>query len=360
LFGTVIPTTSGHGASAPAPTAAVARTTTIVLIVLALAAPFVLYPIFLMKALCYALFAAGFGLLIGYAGLMSFGHAAFFGGAAYVTAYTIKMWGLTPELGILAGTAVAALLGLSVGWLAIRRQGMYFAMITFSLAMIVYFYAVQAPWTQGEDGIQAVPRGHLFGLIDLNTGYNLYYFVLAVFLIGYALIHRIIHSPFGKVMKAIRENETRAISLGYRVNQYKLIVFVLSAALSGVAGSTKTIVFQLASLTDVNWSISGLVVLMAIVGGIGTKLGPVVGAFLIVAMENYLAEAGSWVIIIQGIIFTLCVLTFRRGIVGEILHLLARAREPGTIRPLRPPPSAQSQAGAETAPALARLGERVA
>ncbi len=287
------------------------------------------------------------GLLIGYAGLMSFGHAAFFGSAAYVTAYTVKMWGFTPELGILAGGGVSALLGLVVGWLAIRRQGMYFTMITFSLAMVVYFYAVQTPWTEGEDGIQAVPRGHLFGLIDLGPTINLYYFVLAVFLLGYAAIHRVIHSPFGQIMKALRANEPRAISLGYHANRYKLIVFILSAALSGVAGGTKALVFQLASLTDVHWSISGLVVLMAIVGGIGTKLGPVVGAFVIVAMENYLAEAGSWVIIIQGIIFTLCVLTFRRGIVGETLHLIALWRSRAGTRPAsaKPAPAATAQIG---------------
>jgi branched-chain amino acid transport system permease protein len=324
LFGTEMPAGAGHAVSVPATPPAVARATTVVLLALAVVAPFVLYPIFLMKALCYGLFAIAFGLLIGYAGLMSFGHAAFFGGAAYVTAYTVKMWGFPTELGILAGGAVGALLGLIVGGLAIRRRGMYFAMITFSLAMIVYFYAVQAPWTQGEDGIQNVPRGHALGLIDLNPSLNLYYFVLAIFLIGYAILHRIIHSPFGQIMKAIRENETRAISLGYRVNQYRLVVFVISAALAGVAGVTKTIVFQLATLSDVGWHISGLVVLMAIVGGIGTKLGPVVGAFIIVAMDNYLAEAGSWVIVIQGIIFTLCVLAFRRGIVGELLHLLHR------------------------------------
>jgi branched-chain amino acid transport system permease protein len=326
LFGTEMPAGAGHAVSVPLAPRTVARAVTVALLALAIAAPFVLYPIFLMKALCYGLFAAAFGLLIGYAGLMSFGHAAFFGSAAYVTAYTVKHWGLPPELGILAGGAIGALLGLIVGGLAIRRRGMYFAMITFSLAMIVYFYAVQAPWTEGEDGIQNVPRGYFLGFIDLNDSLNLYYFVLAVFLLGYAALHRIIHSPFGQIMKAIRENETRAISLGYRVNQYRLMVFVLSATLAGVAGGTKAIVFQLATLTDVGWHISGLVVLMAIVGGIGTKLGPVVGAFLIVAMENYLAEAGSWVIVIQGIIFTLCVLTFRRGIVGEALHLLNRWR----------------------------------
>ncbi len=333
LFGTEMPAGAGHAVNVPAPPRALARATTLLLLALALVAPFVLYPIFLMKALCYGLFAIAFGLLIGYAGLMSFGHAAFFGAAAYTTAYTVKAWGFPTELGILAGGAVGALLGLIVGALAIRRRGMYFAMITFSLAMIVYFYAVQAPWTQGEDGIQNIPRGHFLGLVDLNSSLNLYYFVLAIFLIGYAILYRIIHSPFGQIMKAIRENETRAISLGYRVNQYRLLVFVISAALSGVAGSTKTIVFQLATLSDVGWYISGLVVLMAIVGGIGTKLGPAVGAFIIVAMDNYLAEAGSWVIVIQGVIFTLCVLAFRRGIVGEALHFLHWAR-PRAAAPL--------------------------
>jgi branched-chain amino acid transport system permease protein len=318
----------------------------IALLALAIAAPFILYPIFLMKALCYGLFAIAFGLLIGYAGLMSFGHAAFFGAAAYVTAYTVKMWGFPTELGILAGGAVGALLGLIVGALAIRRRGMYFAMITFSLAMIVYFYAVQAPWTEGEDGIQNVPRGRFLGLVDLNSSLNLYYFVLAIFLAGYAILHRIIHSPFGQIMKAIRENETRAISLGYRVNQYRLLVFVISAALAGVAGSTKAIVFQLATLSDVGWHVSGLVVLMAIVGGIGTKLGPVVGAFIIVAMDNYLAESGSWVIVIQGIIFTLCVLAFRRGIVGEALHLLHRLR-PLDAAPARLVPAPLARTSAE-------------
>jgi branched-chain amino acid transport system permease protein len=324
LFGTEMPAGAGHAVSVPAPPRALARATTLALLALALVAPFVLYPIFLMKALCYALFALAFGLLIGYAGLMSFGHAAFFGGAAYVTAYTVKAWGFPTELGILAGGLVGGLLGLIVGGLAIRRRGMYFAMITFSLSMIVYFYAVQAPWTEGEDGIQNVPRGRFLGIVDLNDSLNLYYFVLAIFLAGYAFMHRVIHSPFGQILKAIRENETRAVSLGYRVNQYRLAIFVISAALAGVAGGTKTIVFQLATLSDVGWHISGLVVLMTIVGGIGTKLGPIVGAFLIVAMDNYLAEAGSWVIVIQGIIFTLCVLAFRRGIVGETLHALHR------------------------------------
>jgi branched-chain amino acid transport system permease protein len=292
-------------------------------------APALIYPLFLMKVMCFALFACAFNLLIGYGGLLSFGHAMFFGFAGYIAAHSAKVWGFNPEFAILAAVAGAALLGLAAGLIAIRRQGIYFAMITLALAQMVYFFCVQAPFTGGEDGIQAVPRGMLFGLIDLRQVFTMYVLVFAIFLGGFLLIYRVIHSPFGQVLKAIRENETRAISLGYRVNQYRLLVFVISAALSGVAGSTKAIVFQLASLTDVGWTISGLVVLMAIVGGIGTKLGPVVGAFLIVAMENYLAEAGSWVIIIQGIIFTLCVLAFRRGIVGEALHLLSRWKPRG-------------------------------
>src|SRR6266446_3758801 len=297
---------------------------TVVLLALAVAAPFVLYPVFLMKALCFALFACAFNLLIGYVGLLSFGHAAYFGAAGYVTAHSAKVWGLPPELAILMGTAASALLGIVFGGLAIRRQGIYFAMVTLALAQMLFFYALQAPFTHGEDGIQAVPRGYLFGVIDLNQPLVMYYFVLAIFLIGFAVIHRTIHSPFGQVMKAIRENEPRAISLGYKTDQYKLVAFVLSAALAGLAGGTKSIVFQLASLTDVTWQMSGEVVLMTLLGGLGTVLGPVVGAFIVIAMENYLAQYGSWVTIIQGVIFVLCVLTFRRGIVGEIQHLLRK------------------------------------
>src|SRR5689334_368041 len=293
------------------------RITGLVLLALAVVGPFLLYPVFLMKALCFALFACAFNLLIGFVGLLSFGHAAFFGSASYITAHTVKVWGLSPELGILAGTAVAAMLGLAVGWLAIRRQGIYFAMVTLALAQMVYFFCLQAKFTGGEDGIQAVPRGHLFGLIDLNDSMTMYYFVLACFLIGFFIIQRTIHSPFGQVLKAIRENEPRAISLGYKTDQYKLIAFVLSATLAGFAGSTKSLVFQLASLTDVHWSMSGEVVLMTLVGGLGTVLGPVVGAFILITMENYLAQYGSWVTIIQGVIFVLCVLTFRKGVVGE-------------------------------------------
>ena len=300
---------------------------TLALLALGLAAPFFLYPVFLMKALCFALFACAFNLLIGYAGLLSFGHAAFMGSAAYITAHTVKHWGLTPELGILAGTAVAAVLGAAFGWLAIRRQGIYFAMVTLALAQMVFFFALEARFTGGEDGIQAVPRGHLFGLIDLGHPLTMYYFVLAVFLIGFAIIYRTIHSPFGQVLKAIRENEPRAISLGYKTDQYKLLAFILSATLAGLAGSTKSLVFQLASLTDVQWQMSGEVVLMTLLGGLGTVFGPVVGAFIDVTLENYLAQFGSWVTIIQGGIFVVCVLTFRRGVVGEIAHF-ARRRMP--------------------------------
>jgi branched-chain amino acid transport system permease protein len=295
-----------------------ARILTAVLIVLSLAAPFVLYPVFVMEALCFALFACAFNLLIGYVGLLSFGHAAFFGSAAYITAHTVKVWGLPPELGILAGVAVAAILGTAFGWLAIRRQGIYFAMITLALAQMIYFVALQVPFTHGEDGIQGVPRGRLVGVIDLNDTLAMYYFVLAVFLLGFALIVRTINSPFGQVIKAIRENEPRALSLGYHADHYKLVVFILSAALSGLAGSLKSLVFQLASLTDVEWTMSGWVVLMTLVGGLGTVLGPVVGAFFLVAMQHYLAQLGSWVTVVQGIIFVFCVLVFRRGIVGVI------------------------------------------
>jgi branched-chain amino acid transport system permease protein len=294
------------------------------LLLVAIAAPFFVYPNFLMQALSFALFACAFNLLIGYVGLLSFGHAAFFGGAAYVTAHAAKVWGWPPEIAILAGTAAAALLGLGFGWLAIRRQGIYFAMVTLALSQMLFFYALQAPFTHGEDGIQAVPRGKLLGLIDLNQPFAMYYFVLAIFLIGFAIIHRTIHSPYGQVLTAIRENERRAVSLGYEADRYKLMAFILSAALAGLAGGTKALVVQLASLTDVHWSMSGQVVLMTLVGGLGTVLGPVVGAVVMTTMEHYLAQFGSWVTIIQGVIFVVCVLTFRRGVVGEIAHLLRR------------------------------------
>lgn len=299
------------------------------LLVLAVAAPHFLYPVFLMKALCMALFACAFNLLIGYVGLLSFGHAAFFGMGSYITAHTAKVWGLPPELAILAGVIVAAALGTVFGFLAIRRSGIYFAMITLAFAQMVFFFCLQVPFTGGEDGIQAVPRGRLFGYIDLNNTYVMYYFVLGVFLIGFGLIVRIIHSPFGQVMRAIRENEPRAISLGYASDHYKLLAFILSAALSGLAGSTKAIVFQFASLTDVAWQMSGEVVLMSLLGGIGTILGPVVGAFVIVTMETYLAQAGSWVTIIQGVIFVICVLTFRQGIVGVIAPYVTGRQQTG-------------------------------
>jgi len=275
------------------------RTATAVLLACALAAPFVLYPVFLMEALCFALFACAFNLLIGYVGLLSFGHAAFFGGAAYITAHTVKVWGLPPE----------------------------FAMITLALAQMVYFVALQVPFTGGEDGIQAVPRGRLLGVIDLDDTWTMYYFVLAVFLIGFGVIVRTINSPFGQVIKAIRENEPRATSLGYHADHYKLVVFILSAGLSGLAESLKSLVFQLASLTDVEWTMSGWVVLMTLVGGLGTVFGPVVGAFFLVAMQHYLAQLGSWVTVVQGIIFVFCVLLFRRGIVGLIASYAEPRRE---------------------------------
>ena len=285
-------------------------------------APALMYPIFLMKALCFAIFACAFNLLIGYVGLLSFGHALFFGWAAYFGAHMLKVWGLTPELSIILATVAAGGLGLVAGALAIRRQGIYFAMITLALAQMMFFFAVQAPFTHGEDGIQGVHRGKLFGLFDLSNDTTMYFFVLAVFLGSFLLIYRIIYSPFGEVLKAIRENETRAISLGYKTERYKLLAFVLSAALSGLAGATKAVVFQLASLTDVHWTMSGEVVLMTLVGGLGTVFGPVVGAFVIIAMQSYLAGFGQWVTVIQGVIFVACVLLFRRGVIGEIAHFL--------------------------------------
>ena len=289
-----------------------------------LIAPFLLYPVFLMKVLCFALFACAFNLMLGFGGLMSFGHAAYFGMASYISAYTAKVYGFPPELAILAGTLVGAALGLVFGSLAIKRQGIYFAMVTLALAQMVYFFSVQAKFTGGEDGIQAVPRGRLFGLVDLATDINLYFVVAAIFMFGLFAIYRIIHSPFGQVMKAIRDNEPRAISLGYRVNQYKLALFVLSTALAGLAGATKAIVFQLASLTDVHWSMSGEPVLMTLVGGLGTVFGPIVGAAVIVGMQNYLATLGAWVLVVQGVIFVVCVLLFREGIVGMISKWIKR------------------------------------
>ncbi len=295
-----------------------------VMVVVLVTAPMYIYTGFLMKALCFALFACAFNLLIGYAGLLSFGHAMFLGAAGYMSAYSAKVWGFPPELAILAGTATAAALGFVSGLLAIRRQGIYFAMITLALAQMIYFFALQAKFTGGEDGIQGVPRGVMFGVLDLNQTMTIYFVVLAIFLAGFLLIYRIVHSPYGQVLKAIRENEPRAVSLGYRTDHYKLIAFVLSAMLSGTAGATKAIVFQLASLTDVHWTMSGEVVLMTLVGGLGTVFGPVVGAFVIIAMETYLAQFGQWVTIIQGAIFVLCVLAFRRGVVGELARMIKK------------------------------------
>ena len=287
-------------------------------------APFFIYPLFLMKALCFALFACAFNLLIGYVGLLSFGHAAFLGSAGYISAHTAKVWGWPPELAILAGTVVAGALGVLIGALAIRSRGIYFANITLALAQMIYFFCLQAPFTHGEDGIQAVPRGMLFGLLDLRHTMTMYFVVLAVFLAGFLLIYRTIHSPFGQVLKAIREHEPRAVSLGYTAEQYKLLAFVLSATLSGLAGGTKAIVFQLASLTDVHWTMSGEVVLMTLLGGLGTVFGPVVGAFVVISLENYLSQLGAWVTVVQGVIFVLCVLTFRRGVVGELARLIRK------------------------------------
>jgi branched-chain amino acid transport system permease protein len=296
----------------------------IALLAVLLVAPFQFYPVFLMKVLCFALFASAFNLLLGFGGLLSFGHAAYFGTASYIAAHAAKVWGLTPELAILMGTLVAGLLGLVFGSLAIRRHGIYFAMITLAFAQMVYFFALQVEFTGGEDGIQAVPRGQLFGVVDLRSDLNLYWVVLAVFFLGVMAIYRIIHSPFGQVLKAIRDNEPRAISLGYAVNRYKLMVFTMSAALAGLAGATKAIVFQLASLTDVYWTMSGEVVLMTLLGGMGTVFGPMVGAFVVVTMQNYLAHLGDWVTIIQGAIFVVAVMMFRKGIIGVIGYWLKR------------------------------------
>ncbi|HEX7646049.1 MAG TPA: branched-chain amino acid ABC transporter permease [Noviherbaspirillum sp.] len=307
----------------------------------ALAAPFLVYPVFLMKVLCFALFACAFNLLIGFTGLLSFGHAAFFGGAGYVTGYALQSMGLPFEIGIVAGIAAAALIGFVMGSLAIRRQGIYFTMITLALAQMLYFVCLQAPFTGGEDGLQGVPRGKLLGLLDLSSDMSMYYVVLAIAIGGFALIMRTVHSPFGQVLKAIKENEPRAISLGYDVDRYKLLAFVLSAALSGLAGATKTTVLGFETLTDVHWSMSGLVVLMTLVGGLGTLAGPIAGAIVIVALENKLGDLGNFlasltsiewfrsigesVTIVTGFIFIVCVLAFRRGIVGELVALNKKA-----------------------------------
>src|SRR5258707_9578138 len=296
----------------------------LIMVAVLVVAPFFVYPLFLMQALCFALFACAFNLLIGYVGLLSFGHALYFGWASYLAAHAAKVWGVPPELAILTGAATGAVLGLIAGSLAIRRQGIYFAMITLALAQMMYFFALQAKFTGGEDGIQGVPRGRLFGIIDLSDSMTMYAFVVVVFLAAFLLIYRIVNSPFGEVLKAIRENEPRAISLGYKTERYKLVAFVLSATFAGLAGATKALVFQLASLTDVHWTMSGEVVLMTLVGGLGTIFGPVVGAVVIVAMQTYFASFGEWVPVIQGAIFVVCVLMFRRGVVGELaarLHI---------------------------------------
>lgn len=315
----------------------------LVLFALLLLAPLAreaVYPVFLMKLMCFALFACAFNLLLGYTGLLSFGHAAFLGSAGYVTGYAIKDLGLPFELGLLAGTATAAALGFLFGTLAIRRSGIYFAMITLALAQMVFFLAVQMPFTGGEDGLQGIPRGKLFGVLDLQNDINLYYVVLVIFGFGYWLVYRTIHSPFGQVLKAIRENEPRAVSLGYDVDRYKLVAFMISAGLAGLAGSTKSVVLQLASLTDVHWHMSGSVVLMTLLGGMGTVLGPMAGAATVIALENKLGDIGNWlagasgieafgrigesVTVVTGLIFVVCVLLFRRGIVGELQALWKR------------------------------------
>jgi branched-chain amino acid transport system permease protein len=293
-------------------------------VILLVLAPFFFYPVFVMSMLCFALFACAFNLLLGYTGLLSFGHAAVFGGAAYFTAHAVKVWGVTPELGLVVGTVGAGLLGAVIGFFAIRRQGIYFAMVTLALSQMFFFFCLQAPFTHGEDGIQGVPRGRLLGLVDLNAPLNMYYFVLAVFLLGLFAIWRIVNSPFGMILRSIRENEPRAISLGYTVQRYKLAAFVMSAALAGLAGGLKALVFQFATLTDVAWQMSGEVILMTLLGGIGTMAGPILGAGLVIALQNSLATSPFPVTVVLGGIFMICVLIFRRGIVGEAYALLRR------------------------------------
>ncbi|MCR8914377.1 branched-chain amino acid ABC transporter permease [Marinobacter panjinensis] len=298
----------------------------IIMLVAGLTAPLFAYPVFVMDLLCFALFACAFNLLLGYAGLLSFGHAAFFGGAAYITGYVTKEWGFSPLLGILAGAGFATVLGAAFGFLAIRRQGIYFAMVTLALAQIIYFLALQMPFTGGENGLQGIPRGNLFGLIDLNNSLAMYYFVFAIFLIGFGIIYRTINSPFGEVLQAIRENESRALSLGYDVDHFKLLAFVISATLAGLAGATKAIIFQFAALTSAHWQTSGEVILMTLVGGLGTIFGPVVGAITVGALSHELSAYGSWVQVILGTIFVVCVMVFRRGIIGELQRLVSRKR----------------------------------
>jgi branched-chain amino acid transport system permease protein len=306
------------------------------LVVLGLILPFFVYPVFLMKALCFALFACAFNLLLGYAGLLSFGHAALFGGSAYICAHAAKVWVAPTELALLAGAVAGAFMGCIYGLLAARQRGIYLALITFALAQMVYFIAVQAPFTGGEDGIQAIPRGKFLGWIDLTPALNMYYFVLGVFAMALLLIYRIIHSPFGQVLRAMRDNEQRAISLGFRINYYKVVAFTMSGALSGLAGGMKSLVLGIATLTDVYWHGNGEVIMMTLLGGLGTFFGPVVGAVLVVSIQNYLAQFGAWVTIIQGITFVVIVMAFRRGLVGElgpvIAGLFARAWKPGPAR----------------------------
>ena len=317
----------------------------ILLLGLILAPFFGAYPVFVMKLMCFALFASAFNLLLGYTGLLSFGHAAFLGGAAYMAGHTIKVWGVTPEVGIILGTLGGAAIGLIAGWLAIRRQGIYFSMITLALAQMLFFVCLQAPFTGGEDGLQGVPRGKLFGVIDLSSDLAMYYVALVIVVIGFAVIVRTVHSPFGQVLKAIKENEPRAISLGYDVNRFKLLVFVLSAALTGLAGALKTVVLGFATLSDVHWSTSGHVILMTLIGGLGTLSGPIVGSAIVVALENKIGDVGTWlakttgfewfstlgesVTIVTGFIFVICVLAFRRGVMGEIIAWLARRKGNG-------------------------------
>lgn len=308
-----------------------------------LVAPFFgAYPVFVMKLMCFALFASAFNLLLGYTGLLSFGHAAFLGGAAYMAGHAMKVWGFTPELGLLLGTVGGAALGLMAGWLAIRRQGIYFSMITLALAQMLFFVCLQAPFTGGEDGLQGVPRGKLFGVLDLASDLTMYYVALAICVLSFLLIVRTVHSPFGQVLKAIKENEPRAVSLGYDVHRFKLMVFVLSAALTGLAGALKTLVLGFATLSDVHWTSSGHVVLMTLIGGMGTLSGPIVGSAIVVALENKIGDVGTWlakstgwewfaalgesVTIVTGFIFVVCVLAFRKGVMGEIIAWLARRR----------------------------------
>lgn len=320
---------------APATTSRASRIEAVLLalgILVLVALPFFIYPIFVMKMMCFALFACAFNLLLGYTGLLSFGHAAFFGGAAYFTAHAVKVWGVGPEIGILIGVVGAALLGVVIGFFAIRRQGIYFAMITLALSQMFFFFCVQADFTGGEDGIQGVPRGNFLGLLDLQDPHAMYYFVMANFLFGLFCVWRIVNSPFGMILRSIRENEDRAISLGYSVQRYKLAAFVMSAALAGLAGAVKALVFQFATLTDVAWQMSGEVILMTLLGGIGTLVGPIFGAGFVVALQNTLATSSFPVTIATGLIFMICVLVFRRGVVGEIYAWLERRNTAGAAK----------------------------